>query len=44
MKVVIKEVEGGQKNFWSVYPSWVIKNAQDGQKKKKFYTGNPETD
>lgn len=44
LKIVIKEIEGGQKNFWSLYPSWdTIKNIE-GEKKKKFYSGDPETD
>ncbi len=44
LKVIVKEIEGGQKNFHSVYPSWQVVTKNDGLKKKKFYTGEPETD
>jgi hypothetical protein len=44
LKVVVKEVEGGQKYFWSIYPSWETKSDINGEKKKKFFSGNPETD
>ena len=44
MKIIVREVVGEKKRFYSVYPSW--STAQDGWggKKKKLYTGNPETD
>ena len=44
LKVIIKEIEGGQKNFHSVYPSWQTQSDTAGNKKKKFYTGNLESD
>ncbi len=44
LKVIIKEIEGGQKNFHSVYPSWQVVVDDGGVKKKKFFTGEPETD
>lgn len=44
LKVVVKEIEGGQKNFWSIYPSWEIKKNINGEIKKKFFTGDPETE
>jgi len=43
IKVVIKEVEGRNKNFYSIIPKWRIEN-KDGQKNKLLYTGNPEED
>jgi len=34
LKIIIKEIEGGQPFFWSVYPSWkVIKNINKKNKK-----------
>ncbi len=44
LKVIIKEIEGGQKNFHSVYPSWQVTVDDGGVKKKKFFTGEPEID
>ncbi len=44
LKVIIKEIAGGQKNFHSVYPSWEVKSDGLGGRRKKFYQGNPETD
>ncbi|HVY67510.1 MAG TPA: hypothetical protein VHA30_01270 [Patescibacteria group bacterium] len=44
LKVIIKEIEGSQKNFHSVYPSWQAVIDGSGIKKKKFYSGEPETD
>jgi len=44
LKIIIKEIEGGQPFFWSVYPSWkVIKNINK-KNKKIFYSGNLEED
>lgn len=44
MKIVVKEIEGGQPYFWSVYPAWKIAKNVNGNKKKIFYTGNLEED
>jgi hypothetical protein len=44
LKIVIKEIEGGQPFFWSVYPSWRVVKDVNGNKKKVFYTGNLEED
>ena len=44
LKVVVKEIEGGQPFFWSVYPSWKVAMCADGIKKKIFYSGNLEED
>jgi hypothetical protein len=44
LKVIVKEIEGGQKNFHSVYPSWQVVVSEGGIKKKKFFSGDLETD
>jgi hypothetical protein len=44
IKIVIKEIEGGQPFFWSVYPSWRVQKDTNGNKKKVFYFGNLEED
>jgi len=41
MKVIVKEVEGGEKHFWSVIPYWGI-DKQIG--KRIMYSGDPEHD
>lgn len=41
VKVIIKQVEGGEKHFWSVIPFWGI-DKEAG--KRVLYSGNPETD
>jgi len=38
LKIIVREVEGGQKHFWSIVPFW--KN----NKEIKLYSGNLETD
>lgn len=43
-KIIIKQIEGGQPFFWSVYPSWKIKKDENGAEKKVFYSGNLEED
>ncbi len=41
VKVIVKEVEGGNKFFWSIIPYWGIdKNTQ----KRKLHSGYPEED
>lgn len=44
LKVVIKEIEGGAKLFWSLYPSWRVTTDVNGQQRKVFYSGNLEID
>ncbi len=44
LKIVVKEIEGGNKFFYSLYPSWRIEEHTNGNKKKVFYSGNPEED
>ena len=44
IKIIIKQIEGGQPFFWSVYPSWRVVNDVSGDKKKVFYSGNLEED
>jgi hypothetical protein len=41
VRVIIKEVKGGQKYFWSIIPFWKV-NKQ--QKKRVLISGNPECD
>jgi len=42
LKIIIKEIEGGEKFFYSLYPSW--KTTKDNPQKKIFYSGNLEED
>ena len=42
LKIIIKEIEGGNKIFYSLYPSW--KTTKDSSKKKIFFSGNLEED
>ncbi|MBI4224837.1 MAG: hypothetical protein HY617_00755 [Candidatus Sungbacteria bacterium] len=44
LKIVVKEIEGGNKFFYSLYPAWRIEKKLDGNNKKIFYSGNPEED
>ncbi len=44
MKIIIKQIEGAQPFFWSVYPSWETTKDINGNKKKIFYSGNLEED
>ena len=43
-KIIIKQIEGGQPFFWSVYPSWRIERGENGTERKIFYSGNLEED
>ncbi|TSA46253.1 hypothetical protein D4R52_00885 [bacterium] len=43
LKVVVKEIEGGVKFFYSLYPSWRVVTESDGQQRKVFYSGDLET-
>lgn len=44
LKIIIKEIEGGNKFFYSLYPSWWIIKGVNGEEKKKFYCGDLEND
>ena len=44
VKVVVKEIEGGVKFFYSVYPSWREIKQENGETKKVFHTGDLEID
>ncbi|MBI4994483.1 hypothetical protein HZC21_02455 [Candidatus Peregrinibacteria bacterium] len=44
IKIIVKEIEGGSKIFYSLYPSWKVVVDVNGEKKKRFFTGDPETD
>ena len=41
IKVIAKEVEGGEKHFWSVIPFWGIDKVNS---KRILHSGNPEQD
>lgn len=38
LKIIVKEVEGGKKHFWSIVPYW------RSNKELKIHSGNPEVD
>ena len=44
IKVVVKQIEGGQPFFWSIYPCWRTEKDGVGNIKKIFYSGNLELD
>lgn len=44
LKIIIKEIEGGVKFFYSLYPSWRVAREGNGQYRKIFYFGNLEMD
>ena len=44
VKVIVKEIEGGSKFFYSLYPSWKVTINVKGERKKKLFAGDPETD
>lgn len=44
VKVIIKEIEGGEKFFYSLYPSWKVVIDDNGKQRKIFYTGDLETE
>jgi hypothetical protein len=41
LKVIVKEVEGGEKHFWSVIPFWQIDKVNS---KRILHSGNPDFD
>lgn len=41
VKVVVKQIDGGQKFFWSIIPFWGINKET---KNRKIHGGNPEED
>ncbi len=43
IKIIVKEIEGGAKFFYSLYPNWKVMN-DNGQKRKQLYSGNLEND
>lgn len=44
LKIVVKEIEGGVKFFYSLYPSWKVEKDGNGNNKKIFFSGNLEID
>ncbi len=43
IKVVVKDIDGGKKFFWSIYPHWKQWKDQDGKIKKVLHEGDLET-
>lgn len=43
LKIIIKEIEGGKKNFWSICPHWKQKRNIDGKIEKVLHEGDLET-
>lgn len=43
IKVVVREIEGRNKNFYSIIPKWRTET-KEGERKRILYTGNPEED
>ncbi len=43
IKVIIKEITGGKKFFWSICPFWKQRKKYDGTIEKALYEGNLET-
>lgn len=41
IKVIVKQIEGGEKHFWSVIPAWGI---DKHNRRRILFTGNPEQD
>jgi hypothetical protein len=41
LKVVVKQIDGGQKFFWSIIPFWGVNKAT---RRRKLHGGNPEED
>jgi hypothetical protein len=41
VKVIIKEIKGGQKHFWSIIPFWGIDKKTS---QRVLYSGNPDKD
>lgn len=44
LKIIIKEIAGGVKFFYSLYPAWRVVKKTEGGQRKVFYTGNLEGD
>lgn len=42
MKIIVKEVEGGQKFFWSIIPFWKNKRLDNGKNEKILHNGDLE--
>jgi hypothetical protein len=42
IKVIIKEVEGGNKFFWSIIPFWKVRK-ENNQTQKILHKGDPES-
>jgi hypothetical protein len=39
--IIVKQIEGGDKHFWSVIPFWGVDKATS---KRILHSGNPESD
>lgn len=42
IKIIVKEIEGGKKFFWSICPYWKQKMNSDGTKQKILHEGDLE--
>jgi hypothetical protein len=42
LKIIIKEISGGKKIFWSICPYWRQKRSNDGKNKKILHEGDLE--
>lgn len=43
IKIIVKQIEGAKKIFWSICPYWRQKRNYDGKIKKALYDGDLET-
>ena len=43
VKIIVREIEGRNKNFYSIIPKWRTE-IKEGQHKRILYTGNLEED
>jgi hypothetical protein len=41
MKVVVREIEGGVKHFYSLFPSWRVESDANGKLSKVLYSDDP---
>ncbi len=41
VKVIVKQISGGEKYFWSIYPFW---RAGKDDSKRLLFSGDPEND
>lgn len=44
LKVIVKQIGKGNKNFWSIVPNWKTRISKEGKKSYSNYSGNLEND